>query len=65
MVLAANEILVMIDADRGARPCGTSSRTLASLMIGFMKVFLCISGLAFTSVRLIHCKIGSSLKAKG
>ena len=34
-------------------------------MIGFRNVFLCISGLALTSVLLIHCKIGLSLEAKG
>ena len=65
VVLAADEVLVVVHAERACRPCGRSSRTRASLMTGLRNVFLCISGLALTSVWLIHCRSGLSLVANG
>ena len=65
MILAADEILVVGDADRQADLVAGRAKLRASFRIGLKNVFLCISGLALTSELLIHCKSGSSLKAKG
>ena len=65
VVLAADEILVVGDADRQADLVAGRAELGVACRIGLKNVFLCISGLAFTSELLIHCKNGSSLKAKG
>jgi len=65
MILPPHEVTIVVERIRQTDFVAHVEQNSALRMTGLINVFRCISGLAFTSVRLTHWRMGLSLKAKG